>query len=356
MVLLTSSTVSAIISAAIISLFTFLLFLVGYVLQQQSVNALREAIKAPPPPVHTPTLPARFRNQENETEIPSVEDEEDIIIQDEIDQLLGQTTSEPSNVIEVESAGPTQQIHQPTTRTESLAYVLALSQPSTLCSAALFARSLNLEPSSTTADESRLVLLYPTTWETVGSPLHIAALTFMRELYDTYPVIYHPVEFVKGWEDASINSHLLGELQRTMWAFDRMMYLRTPGMVVDEKRMANALRKSNIRKAWTPMTAAVGSDPDVLLWERKRGLLMPRGEAGALASREKPSIMETQINDEHQEEEADEPAYILFDSLRGTQEQQKTELYQKYQADLDLVCKGKALLPGEEDRVDLRRA
>lgn len=357
MVLLTSSTVSAIVSAAIISLFTFLLFLVGYVLQQQSVNALREAIRAPPPPKSTPTLPARFRKQENETEsiLDEGDDDEDVQVQDEIDRFLGQAPSESSNVIEVDTNGPAQEALQPATRTESLAYILALAQPSTLCSAALFAQKLNLQPLGTSSDQPRLVLLYPSTWETVASPLHMAALSYMRDMYDTYPVIFHPVEFIKGWEESSTHSHLLGELQRTMWDFDRMLYLRAPGMVVDEGRVQNALRKSNIRKSWTPMTAAVGSDPEVLLWERKRGLLMPRGDLGALVGQEKEPATESEPGENTQDHDEEIAAYVLFNEAAGTGAMGKSELLRQYEKGMGLVCTGKGLLPGEEDRIDLKR-
>lgn len=355
MVLLTSSTVSAIISAGIISLFTFLLFLAGYVLQQQSVNSLREAIRAPPPPKHTPTLPARFRKQENETESLSVEENEDVEIQDEIDGVLGQAPSDPSNVIEVDSSGAAQEPFQAATRTESLAYILALAEPSTLCSAALFAQDLNLQPLSTSPDQPRLVLLYPSTWETVASPLHMAALSYMRELYDTYPMIFHPVEFIKGWEHAATHSHLLGELQRTAWELDRMLYLRTPGMVVDEGRVQGALRKSNVRKAWTPMTAAVGSDPELLLWERKRGLLMPRGEGGALVGAEKQKVLESDTGNEQQDIEGDSPAYVLFNDTADAGGLGKSKLRQRHEEGMRLICRGKGLLPGEEDRVELKR-
>ena len=355
MVLLTSSTVSAIVSAGIISLFTFLLFLVGYVLQQQSVNALREAIRAPPPPKTIPTLPARFRNQENQTESAFDEDDEDAEVQDEIDSFLGQVQTEDSNLIQVDTNGASQEALQPSPPTVSLAYILALTQPSTLCSAALFAQTLNLEPLNTSPDQPRLVLLYPSTWETVASHLHMAALSYMRELYDLYPVNFHPVEFIKGWEDASTHSHLLGELQRTMWEYDRMLYLRAPGMVVDEERVQSALRRSNIRKSWTPMTAAVGSDPDVLLWDRKRGLLMPRGDTGALVGREKQQVMESEHDDEVHDNNEETAAYLVVPEAAEAGEPVQSKLLQQYEEGIRLVCRGKGLLPEEEDRIDLKR-
>lgn len=58
MVLLSSSSVSVLISSGIIALFTFLLFLAGWVLQQQSIRSLQEALH--PPPLPKPTLPTYF--------------------------------------------------------------------------------------------------------------------------------------------------------------------------------------------------------------------------------------------------------------------------------------------------------
>lgn len=66
MVLLTSSTVTVLLSSALVTTFTFLLFLSGYVLQQQTVAQLQLALH--PPPLPTPTLPVYFSDVEvNET-------------------------------------------------------------------------------------------------------------------------------------------------------------------------------------------------------------------------------------------------------------------------------------------------
>jgi hypothetical protein len=353
MVLLTSSTVSAIISAAIISLFTFLLFMVGYVLQQQSVNSLREAIKAPPPPKHTPTLPARFRRPENETETIETEGVEEAL-QDGIGQFLGDDGDTTSNFIEVGVEDATQQALSPPSRAESLAFILALAEPAALCSAAFFAESLGLQPSSTTTTQPRLVLLYPSTWETAASPLHIAALTLMRDMHEKYPVIFHPVEYVKGWQHADTISHLLGEMQRAWWDFDRMLYLRTPGMVVEATKVMDTLKRSNVRKSWTPMTEAVGSDPQVLMWERKRGFMMQRGDTSFVGS-ELPAGFDNASVEDSQSSPTADAAYILFDSLLYAESEGSTVLRKQYETGLRLVCQGRALLPGDEDRVELKR-
>lgn len=73
MVLLTSSTISVAISSSIVCMFTFLLFLSGYVMQQQTVRSLQEALHAPPIPKPTPTLPPQFQKNYVEGEVPVID-------------------------------------------------------------------------------------------------------------------------------------------------------------------------------------------------------------------------------------------------------------------------------------------
>jgi hypothetical protein len=344
MVLLTSSTVSAILSIGIIALFTTLLFLVGYTLQQQSVNSLREAIRQPPPPLHSTTLPPQFQKN-GSASVDGEEEDDGDYVQERISQLLVQNPA-------------TGDVDQDTVnaRQRSLAYILALSQPSDLCSAALFAKIQipSIGEGDNGQDQPRLVLLYPSSWETGGSPVHMSALTFMRDLHDSYPIIFHPVEFVKGWADASIISHLLGEMQRAPWDFERMLYLRTPGMIIDDARIEAALKESNKRQ-WTEMTASVGTDPEMLLWQPRRGLLMPRGDLKTLVAEEETNITLQDEVTEQESGQATEAAYLLFDHSPKDEPEAWSRFRQRFEADLNSVCQGKGLLPGEEERVDLRR-
>ncbi len=66
MVLLSSSAVSVILSSGLICFFTFLLFISGYVIQQQTVRSLQEALH--PPPMPTATLPVYFQDLTKKTE------------------------------------------------------------------------------------------------------------------------------------------------------------------------------------------------------------------------------------------------------------------------------------------------
>lgn len=383
MVLITASTVSAILSAGIISVFTFLLFLAGYVLQQQSVNALREAIRQPPPAPVKPVVPHKFRTEEisDAQEVAAITDTNDTDVNEQIAQLLSRNQDTQNTITAPKDSRraprlPSQQQQQ--RPLDTLAYTLALTQPSDLCSAALFAQTLSLNSDVPSASE-RLVLLYPSTWETSLTPAHISALTFMRELHDTHPIIFHPVEISKrggrfkyysSGGGYSISAHLLGELQRTQWEFSRVLYLRTPGMVVDVEAVRGVLRDgggAGGRKpmnGWTPMAREVGHEPEVLMWERRKGLLMPRGEMTGLVGREgrsaggageiqdELSTPEDGTVDRNMEGMGSAAAYVLF----GNEDERagKSELLLHFEDGLRSVCSGKGLLAGEEDRVELR--
>src|SRR5271155_5835582 len=73
MVLLTSSTISVAVSSSIICMFTFLLFMSGYVMQQQTVKSLQNALHAPPVPKPIPTLPPQFQKPAVESAVPVLE-------------------------------------------------------------------------------------------------------------------------------------------------------------------------------------------------------------------------------------------------------------------------------------------
>ena len=362
MVLITASTVSALLSAGIVSIFTFLLFLAGYVLQQQSVNSLREAIRQPPPPpvvAAKATLPEKSRNGGSDSE----NGEHQVVVDREgnetdIDSQIAQFLANGNTAEDANTVSTPSNITPPPA--EPLAYALALTTPSDLCSASLFASSLDLTPAS----PERLILLYPSTWETSLTPHHISALQFMRNLHDTYPIIFHPVEIRKGFKGASVTSHLLGEFQRTKWGFGRVLYLKGPGVVVDGRRLRGMVRSESgrggaeMRRGWTEMTGEVGEDPEVLLCERRRGLLMPRGEMRGLVGREIVGGAGEKVDGSEPAVglgQREEKAYVVFGSEDATEGSSgKSELQLAFEDRLQMACRGKGLLAGEEDRAELR--
>jgi hypothetical protein len=366
MVLLTSSAVSVIISSGVVCTFTFLLFLSGYVLQQQTVRSLQEAIRQPPERKPVPTLPAKFRHQDNETFEAVVRESLDEAGQPlVIEEPLSQRPRQPSGMIQVsvdvtrgqQSLGNDPQEkkgHQAAQQYvessedplyERLAYMFALLQPSDLCSALLFTEEHR--KSSSLAIKPSIVLLYPSTWESSSAHEHTSVLKFMRNIQDQYSLIYHPVEIRDSWE---VNAQLLGELQWTRWEYDRALYLRSPGMALNIGALDEALASSILRKSWAPLSATSGNNPDVLLYT-PRGLQSPRKEMRRLvASAVASDAYEDQVYAESQVEKS---AYVLLDEellLHNQDEDDWTRLIlDRFSRGRRSVCAGSGVMEDMEE-------
>ncbi|KEF52923.1 uncharacterized protein A1O9_10829 [Exophiala aquamarina CBS 119918] len=361
MVLLTSSAVSVVISSGVVCTFTFLLFLSGYVLQQQTVRSLQEAIRQPAERKPVPTLPAKFRHQENETVEAVIGESQDGSGRPlAIDEPLSQRPRHESGFIQVpvdmtrgeqalgneppggQGQADAQQRFQSSDERlyEHLAYMFALLQPSDLCSALLFAEehrklsSLAVKPS--------VVLLYPSTWESSSRHQHTSVLKFMRDIQEQYSLIYHPVQISDSWE---VNAQLLGELQWTRWGYDRALFLRSPGMATDVRALDEALASSILRKSWAPLSATSGNNPDVLLYTPK-GLQIPRKEMRKLvASAVASDAYEDQV---YAESRVEKSAYVLLDEellLHNQDEDDWTRLIlNKFSRGRRAVCAGSGIL------------
>ena len=240
---------------------------------------------------------------------------------------------------------------------ESLAYLLTIPEPSDLCSAALFARQQR-SLSSLTRKPS-IILLYPSGWETSPTPLHIAALTFLRDIQDEYSLTYHPVDISSVWSGVGTNSQLLSELQRNRWDYDRLLYLKSPGMAMDTLSLDKTLQSSSINKQWALVSASAGHDPEMLFWSRRKGLMMPRGDMRKLTVSAMTSHANHHAGEMDLEVLAQNAAYVLFDEEELDHRRSEKEwyggLFEKFERERSSVCKGRGLLHGEQDKVDLRR-
>jgi hypothetical protein len=378
MVLLTSSTVSAVISITVVCVFTFLLFLSGYVLQQQTVKSLQEALRQPPEPKPTPTLPAKFQQQNNATELDEAASDEQVIFvpvgaeqEQEAAPIDGsQELEDPVQGLDQEQ-GPKVQA-EPTLRPitqkphsasddlqsqERLAYILSLPEPVDLCSAVLFAKWQR--QSAELASSPTIMILYPTTWETSASPLHLAALTFMRDMQSEYSLTYHPVQFSSVWSGVGINSHLLGEFQRIRWDFDQALYLKSPGMALDTTALDRLLASSDLKRSWAPLSAAAGQDPDMLLYSRKKGLMMGRGDTRRLVASAMTSHQDHHAGEMDVEVATRKAAYVVFNEEELEHRRNEREWYggifERFEREREQICKDRGLLHGDEDRPDLKR-
>lgn len=390
MVLLTASTISAAISGIIICLFTFLLFLSGYVLQQKTVRSLQEALAAPLEirVRVAPTLSAQLQNIDGGVADVTADDN-DTSNQNfngfqragnSVQVVLGETTLvggdsiEPSpqeiwhTYIESNAEGPASrreptEVNQRSPAIDALngryAYVFTLPNPADLCSAILFT-SWSRQTSHIPQSQLSIVFLYPSDWETTSNPIYTDALRLLLQSEHKYSVLLHPVPISKVWTGIDVESQLLSELARNPWPYDRVMYLRSPGMLLDTTRLDNILissyaEPSQVKSSWTKLRPparrglAASSHPDVLLFAQGRGLMAPIGDLRrSLTGQAKTHIERNQAGEITNEGRAKEATYILFDEkeLRQRKKEEITEpsIFERFERERQTICSGTNLL------------
>ena len=384
MVLLTPSTISVAISSAIVSLFTFLLFLSGYTLQQQTVRSLQQALRQPPPARPIPTLPPQFLlpvTGDDLTENPEVllkdgasgiEVLTDFRTQSGHQDAFG-NAGQQAIIISINPeprAASEAHISRETPALESLgdenaskistsAYLLPLKKPSSVCAALLFAKQKQSRPQY---NDPPVVLLYPSTWESYPDENTLAALDLLRSAIDmqssTYgQIILHPVQVSTVWSGAGmIEGQLISEISRSRWDFDRLLYLRLPGMVTNLPSLHNALTNSDVRRSWAPLNSATASfysvtkSPSILLWTSGRGTLTPRGDLRRLVSELSTSHSNSHANEMEIEAKASNQgsAWISFDPVELEHRRSEKEwfggLVEGFERGQREVCRGTNLL------------
>ena len=167
-------------------------------LQQRTVRSLQEALRQPPESKPIPTLPPQFAIPDELLGDDNSQRVERVTVGSYEEQESGKDviSVDGSSVIDVASTPDQNPLPtgsprpQANLQAESLAYILTLHEPSDLCSAAMFARQQR--SSSTLPSRPAMIWLYPSSWETSPSPLHIAALTFLRDIQEEYSLLYHP--------------------------------------------------------------------------------------------------------------------------------------------------------------------
>lgn len=405
MVLLTSSAISVAISSAIVFLFTFLLFLSGYVLQQQTVRSLQEALQAPIE-VRVQLPPGYRRESERPADVLLAVAEGQDVVAEQPDSLEngvnvpGQTVeivlertiqSDPQAPSDDTSKEPTPQqlwhaqidklsnqqqsiitTQQPQIRINPspsmygnniemrLAYVLSLPNPSDLCSALLFTK-WHREFSAYPASQFNIIYLYPSNWETTpNNAVYKDALRLLIESEHKYSVLLHPVQISKVWTGIDVESQLLSELARNPWTYDRVMYVRSPGILIDAARLDDTVVSSymtpNIVKTqWTKLKApvrrgaATSLRPDVLLFAQGRGLMIPTaGPARSVTSRA-DGVREIGREVETRDDgPAKDTAYVLFEEdqlvRRRKEKGGHDDLLGRFERERQVVCEGTLLL------------
>lgn len=385
MVLLTSSAVSVAISSGIICLFTFLLFLSGYILQQQSVRALQLALHPPAQPI--PTLPTYFQDLRKEQQLGDGTDNEQEKIEEKTvkkdveatvisdtpsgstdQQILAQDPAEQKDDVNtVESTQDTQA--SPSLRgTESEqqaldaplsgkdAFVLSTIQPTDLCSAMHFFRAMQQSSSSMIA--TRKIVFYPSFWkETEGTNAYAEALRLIdeakRELNLEAQAVTIPLEHQET--STAIARYMQENVlsRREVHELERAIYLPTPGLVLDPAAMVEAFSGS-IDDNWDSASAAVSSWPRAMLLSKSSTFIPKRHNLVAEATASFSDEKEGDINSEVLAKEA---AYVFFDRnvlLNDESDAWYRRFVERYNKEIDDSCKG-IDLQKENTRSELRR-
>lgn len=241
MVLLTSSTVSFILTSSVVSVFTFLLFISGYALQQQSVRNIQTALRVPtasPSPI--------ARNGESGF----------LSVTGSSQQILSNS--------DIDNKG-------------NYAYLQLLStpDPSNICSAILFFKALS---TNGTAIQDRL-FMYPQEWDTIPpekltQPV-ATALSLLRAASIKYEIWLLPIDMSvatsAGYAPTDTRLLRLGQIQ--FMQYDSVLYVRTPGMLLDTAKLDAMLLsrplplkhdkrrvESYNNEAWIPMPLRADRD------------------------------------------------------------------------------------------------
>lgn len=324
MVLLTHATISALISGIVICLFTLLLFLSGYILQQQTVKSLQDALRAPielrlQPRVYAPaqveafavpTLTPHEATVDPDFTKDSVGSDKDSSQVVSFDNLLSSPIARPVSPTEdtqmlwrryissLATSGTgfvrdTQDVvskrrpFNPDVLRQNLrlAYFLPVSTSASLCSALLFAKQHRTGSQLTgTLAQPNIVVLYPLDWDRSSNPAHRTALKTLVNFEQEHAILLHPCPISKVWSGVSVESQLLAEVTRSIWTCDRALYLPMPSIATNldslDESMLNTLNRASMDSNWSrPRSQVRGAfeGHSILLYARGRGLMVPTG-------------------------------------------------------------------------------
>ncbi|KAF2270175.1 hypothetical protein CC78DRAFT_611833 [Lojkania enalia] len=214
--LLTSSQVSVVLSASIVFVFTVVLFLSGYVLQQRTVHSLQAAIKPrlpkpllAPQPMSPPTLDVKWARP-----IGSRPEANDILQQFMTEQALNWNR---------------------------LGYAQVVREHVELCSAIMLLAELHKMRSP-----AKRLLLFPRAWLQNSDENHedselITTKRLLRTAVRRHGVTLMPMEtIVDSADDTLPSSYSLASLY-SLTNYERIIYLQGPGTLLDASALDSLL-------------------------------------------------------------------------------------------------------------------
>lgn len=379
MVLLTSSAVSVAVSSGVICLFTFLLFLSGYVLQQQSVRALQLALHPPPQP--TPTLPTYFqdlRNGENGGEASGEEDTEAqgsekdegttfvsdatevsadqaVLAQTEPDKD-GMTESKKEDIETPPASIPTASVEAPISNAAAEALIVSVALPSDICSAILLYQTISQSTGSNL--KARNLVFYPSFWQengegdTYSGALHLLDQAKI-DLDVEFQAIVVPLEY---HSTATATARYMKEnilSSREVHDFARALYLQTPGLVLDAAALVDIFSAS-IEGSWDIASPTTSPQSSMLLFSKS---LTYTPSSHHLVAEAMTLAADESMNKDKPEAFVKEAAYVVFndEALKETNEDVwYSGLVKRYLRETEDVCRG-ARLKEEDVKGGLKR-
>ncbi|PGH16197.1 hypothetical protein AJ79_01964 [Helicocarpus griseus UAMH5409] len=366
MVLVTSSTISVAISSSIIGLFTLLLFLSGYVLQQQSVRGIQAAI--------SPDSAARLASRQYPVSAGSPAAAYVIVNQGKDafaspDAVLtddGDTGRKEDGHSGVESDQDNRYGQK-----NNQAYLQITSKPSAsdICSSLLLFKTL-ASKSDISTDR---IFLYPQSWDKHSPTKAIAkALENLRAHQDEYGIIIHAIDMTDPNHRSPSNTRLLSRASHRLTHYEKLFYLRTPGVLLDTSKIDEIFsspppkasdQRSSSYARFSPWkrkrTSNQGSQSEV--WVPTRlSTVNPDLPYAFLVTTEvdassgyvsirphvpvpsvKQSLIIPAILRFPREKDAElHPAYVFFEKERDRLREKETVYYQEWKKQVQDVCPG----------------
>jgi hypothetical protein len=214
--LLTQSQVSVFISSGVVCFFTFLLFLSGYIYQQQSVRGLQDAIK-PRMPQAPPSLAVQDLSNTGANDFSRSR-----LFRNERDHIAFTDFKK-----DVHGAGAN-------VNWKRLAHVQLVRNHHDICGALMVLAELH-----TLRSPARRVLLFPKEWAEqkkaekgdVSDPYLDSTRRLMRMAARRYQVELHPVDPILSSDGSETYS--LASVYELYGEFDRVLSIETPGLLFD---------------------------------------------------------------------------------------------------------------------------
>lgn len=252
MVLLTSSTVSVILSTGVISVFTILLFLSGYTIQQRSVRNIQHALRpavSPDPKIGHGSAGSSFHGTKR--------------------SLLSDLAADDADDASSQS---------PAGGNYAYLQLLSTPDPSNICSAILFFKQLT---SNGTVIQDRL-FMYPQEWDMMPASQQSesvsTALSLLRDASLKYGIWLLPIDMTTatsaGYATTDTKLLRLGQIQ--FMQYDSVLYVQTPGMLLDTGKLDDVLLSRPLplrhdksrtdsfnNEAWIPMPLRADRDANL---------------------------------------------------------------------------------------------